>query len=367
MKKEVISDKQGISLMILFIIGTSIIYASGIKAKQDMWIAIILSLLTAFPLAMMCARLHYIFPGKTLFDICELCFGRFIGKLITALYIWFIFHTGVSVILNLNIFITTVSLFNTPRIVPLTCIIMLCAWVAKEGIEVLGRWSSLFAIIFITFIISTALFLTPQMKINNILPVLNNGMKPVLNGAFGTYCFPFTQIVVFLAAFSNFESKKSPFKIYFKSLLIGGIFILLLSLMNILILGIDTASRVYYPSYESALRVDIGELLQRVEIIISAGFVIGAFVKGSIYLLATCKGISKLFNCRDYRFIVIPVALLMISFSTYSYNSIMDYFYWILEEWTLYYALPFQMIVPVIIWIFAEIKSKRLLSNSNGT
>ncbi|WBW99145.1 GerAB/ArcD/ProY family transporter [Oceanirhabdus sp. W0125-5] len=367
MKKEVISDRQGISLMVLFIIGTSIIYASGIKAKQDMWIAIILSLIAAFPLAMMYVRLHSLFPGKTLFDICELCFGKFTGKIITVLYVWFIFHTGVSVILNLNVFITTVSLFNTPPIVPLTCILLLCAWSVKEGIEVLGRWSSLFVIVLVTFIISTALFLVPQIKINNILPILNNGMNPVLKGAFGTYAFPFTQIIVFTVAFSNFETKKSPFNIYYKSMLIGGFLILLISLMNIMVLGIDAASRVYYPSHASALRVDIGELIQRVEIIISAGFVIGAFVKGSIYLLATCKGISKLFDCRDYRFIVIPVALLMISLSNYTYYGIMDYFYWILELWTVYYALPFQMVAPVIIWIFAEIKHKRLITNSNVT
>jgi len=367
MKKEVISDKQGISLMILFIIGTSIIYASGIKAKQDMWLAIILSLLAALPLAIILARLHYIFPGKNLFGICELCFGRFIGKVITALYIWFIFHTGVSVIMNLNIFITTVSLTNTPKIIPLICICMLCCWISKEGIEVLGRWSSFFVLVSIAFVLTTLLFLIPQMNINNILPILNNGIKPVLEGSFGTYAFPFTQIVVFTIAFSGFETKKSPYKIYIKSLLIGGIFILLISFMNILVLGIDTTSRVYYPSHESALRVDIGELLQRVEIIISGGFVIGAFAKGSVYLISACKGIASLFNCKDFRFIVIPMALLMISFSSYTYNSVMDYFSWILELWTVFYALPFQMIMPVIIWIFAEIKSRQLISNSNNT
>ncbi len=365
MNKEVISDKQGTSLMILFIIGTSIIYASGIKAKQDMWIAIILSLLAALPLAIMCARLHYLFPGKQLFDICELCFGRFIGKVITALYIWFIFHTGVSVILNLNIFITTVSLLNTPRIIPLTCILILCAWVVKEGIEVLGRWSSLFVVVSIVFVFTTILLLIPQMSVKNILPILNNGIAPVLKGALGTYAFPFTQIVLFTIAFSNFESKKSPYKIYIKSLLIGGIFILLISLTNIFVLGIDAASRVYYPSYSSSLRVDIGELIQRVEIIISGGFVIGAFAKGSVYLLSACKAIACLFDCKDYRFIVIPVALLMISFSSYTYSNIMEYFYWILELWTVYYALPFQIITPIIIWIFAEIKSRKLINNSN--
>jgi len=363
MNKEVISDKQGISLMSLFILGTSIISASGSKINQDMWISIILSLLATFPLAMIFARLHYIFPGKTLFDICELCFGRFIGKIITALYILFIFNNGASITLNLNNFITIVSLSKTPSIVPLTCILILCSWAVKEGMEVVGRWSSLFVIISIIFIIFTVVCLIPQIKINNLLPILNNGMKPVLTGALISFAFPFTQIVVFTVVFSNFETKKSPFKIYFKSLLIGGFFILLISSLNTMVLGIDTASRVYYPSHESALRVSIVGLIQRVEIVISTAFVIGAVLKGIIYLLAICKAISNLFDCEDYRFIVIPVALLMISFSSYTYNSVMDHFEKILELWIVYYALLFHVIAPVIIWILAEIKYRSLISN----
>ncbi|WP_432403013.1 GerAB/ArcD/ProY family transporter [Wukongibacter sp. M2B1] len=72
MNKETISDKQGKALVILFIIGISIIYESGIKAKKDICIAITSSLILAFLLATMYARITYIFSNKSLFDICEI-------------------------------------------------------------------------------------------------------------------------------------------------------------------------------------------------------------------------------------------------------------------------------------------------------
>lgn len=61
MNKEVISDKQGIPLIIMFIVGSSSIFIMGLEAKQDLWIAIILSFLMALPTTLICARLYSIF------------------------------------------------------------------------------------------------------------------------------------------------------------------------------------------------------------------------------------------------------------------------------------------------------------------
>lgn len=356
MNREVISDKQGIALMILFIIGTAIITVSATQAKRDMWIAIILSLLVALFIALVFVRIHYTFPGKNLFDICEICFGKFIGKGIVILFTWFIFHTGVLVLMNLNLFINTVSLSDTPQIVTMISITLLCSWIVKKGIEVMGRWAKFFLIIFIGLIVITIVLLIPTMNINNIKPVLNEGIKPILIGAFGTFGFPFTQIMVFTMAFFGFQTKKSPYKIYIKGLLIGGIAILLISLTNLLVLGKNYTFTVYYPSHTSAARIVVGKIMERVEIIISTGFVLGAFIKGSIYLLAASKGITKIFGCSDYRFIVIPISLLMINLSHFLHDSLMDYFYFVLRIW-IYYALPFQVLLPIIIWIIAEIKN----------
>ncbi|WP_432666327.1 endospore germination permease [Wukongibacter baidiensis] len=362
MNKETISDEQGIALMILFIIGTSIIYASGINAKKDIWIAIILSLLIAFPIALMYARILYIFVDKDLFKICEICFGKIIGKGIIIVYTWFFFHTGVLVLMNLNLFLGTVSLVDTPKIITMICIVILCTWIVKEGVEVLGRWSNFFKRAFIALIIGTIVFLIPEMDINNIRPVFYEGIEPVIDGAFGTFAFPFTQIVVFAIVLKNFKTKRSPYRIYIRGLLIGGILILAISLMNLLVLGIDHAASVYYPSHKSATRIEIGTVIHRIEILITAGFIIGAFVKGSIYLLAACKGVTKVVGCRDYRYIVIPISLLMINLSYFINEGLIDYFEGILEVWT-YYAMPFQVFLPIIIWIISEIKKKKYQLN----
>ena len=360
MNKEVISDKQGIALIVLFIIGSSSVFAMGLEAKKDLWIATILAIFMALPMAFIYARLHYAFPNKDLLDVIEICFGKFIGKVVIIILTCFFFYWTADVLVNYGNFISTVSLFETPQIVPMIILIILCAWGIKEGIEVMGRWSEFILLINITIIFVTIVFLTPNMDTNRIRPVLNEGMKPILLGAFDSFSFPFGQIFAFALVFSSFKSKKSPYRVYFIGLLIGGFLLLLSSLTNILVLGANAAESIHYPTYATVGRMNIGDVLQRLEVIIATIFVFGGFIKIGILLQCTCKGINKICKFEDYRFIITPITLLVTNLSFFQYNGPLHYNRFQVNTW-LYFTFPFQVILPIIIWITAEIKRKYFL------
>lgn len=363
MNKEVISDKQGIALIVLFIVGSSSIFAQGLEAKKDLWLAFILGIIMVLPMVIIYARLHYIFPGKDLFDILEICFGKFIGKVMIILYVWFVYYFASDILFTYGQFVRVVCFDETPQIVLILFLGTICILGIKEGIEVLGRFSKLFFNIPIITLFIIIILLIPDMNINNLRPVLVEGIKPVLEGAFSVFTFPFVQIVVFTMAFSNFKRKKSPYKVYIIGLLIGGIYLLVLSLTNILVIGVNTATNVYYPSYATISRIDIAGTIQRIEIVIAITFCLGGFIKISLLLLCVCKGVTKIFGFKDYRFIIMPISLLVLNLSYFQYESVMYYFEWSKDVWP-YYHFPFQVILPIVIWIIAEIKKKRLVNNS---
>ncbi|MFZ5968311.1 MAG: GerAB/ArcD/ProY family transporter [Bacillota bacterium] len=358
MNKESISDRQGIILVTMFIIGTSIIISTGIGAKKDLWLANILAVLMALPMILIYARLHYIFPEKDMFQIIEVCFGSFIGKGIELLYIWFAFHIGALILINLGWFINTISLPETPKTISMIFILMLGIWGAKEGIEVLGRWAASMIFVIMSFLLITRLLLIPEMNILNIRPVLAEGLKPVMKGAFETFTFPLTETVIFTMVFSRFREKRSPYKIYMFGFLIGGITILLVSVTNILVIGVDNALSMYFPSYRVVSRLNIGDIISRIEIVPSAVFLMGSFIKLSICMLAVSKGISSVWNLADYRFIITPAALLMLNLSLSIYDSLMEMIEFI--GVSPYYKLPFEVILPIVILLFAEKKKNRV-------
>lgn len=354
-----ISDKQATYLVILFIVGTSVIQATALDAKQDFWLAIILAIVLALPILFIYSRLHVLFPGKDLLDIVEISFGKFIGKVFVIIFAAYILESTSEVLRNFSEFVNISSFPETPKIIPPIVMMATCTWAAKEGIEVIGRWAEPFFLVIISSTIASFLLLITDMDINNLKPVLSSGMEPIMMGTSLALLFPFTQTLAFTMAFSDFQRKKSPYKVYLSGLVIGGGFIILISSISILVLGVSEAQTVYHPSFIAAKRINIGKHIQRLEIINASMFSLGAFIKISIYLLASSKGIAKVFNVSDYRFIVVPSALLILNLSHIIVENIMEFWEWTDYAWK-YYGFLFQVILPVSVWIAAEIKHKQM-------
>lgn len=363
LNKEVISDIQGICLIILFISGSSLALPTGSAAGSDLWLAILTALLLAIPLYMVYARLLSLYPGKDIFDILEDVFGQFFGKVLGLIFIWFTFHLAVLILRDQGEFLITLSLPETPLIIPIIVVTFLCIWAVKSGIETIGRWAKLFVVLNAPIPTIVILLLIPQMEITNIMPMLYDGMKPFLQGTLDALVFPFGDAVVFTMVFFALRSKTSTKSVFIKGLILGGILIAGVSLAEILVLGEDLYLSTYYPNHNVASKVSVGDLLQRLEVITVVATLTSFFLKLSVCLLAISNGVSKILGFKDYRLFVVPIALLMCNFSYFIFDSTIHKFRW-LSEMTTYYFFPYQIILPIIILIFAEIKKRKRVSNN---
>jgi spore germination protein KB len=356
MNKEIISDNQGTTMTILFIFGSTLVMGTGGSAKTDRWLAIILAILLSIPVVLMYGRILHTYPERDLYDILQLVFGKITGKLLCLIFVWFSFYLGALVLRNFGEFMSTVGLPETPEIVPITIFSLTCALGVKKGIETIGKCSSYFIIIVISLLVIFTLFTIPNMKFENLLPIADNGIKPILQGAFEAFTFPFGELVVLLSVFGSLSTPKSAGKVYLKALLIGGLFVASTGMRNTMVMG-DALANVYFPSYTVISRVNIGNFLQRLEISVIIVFILSGYIKISICMLSAAKGLGKLFGFKDYRFLVLPAALLMVNTANLLFESTMEMFEWAQAIWP-YYAFPFQVIIPFIIFIAVELKSK---------
>jgi spore germination protein KB len=357
MSDEVISSSQKKACIVMFLFGSTLVLGTGAGAKKDVWLAVLIAIIVAVPVNWIYAKIHSSYMDKDLFDIYEIVFGKYIGKILSIIYIWFAFQLGGLVIINFDNFITTIGPNETPTIVWSIIITGLSCYAAKLGIEVLGRWSGFFLKMLLLLIAITFTLSTSKFQFNNVRPILYEGVQPVMKGAFSSLTFPFAEVVIFLMVLSGFKEKNEPIKVYLSALALGGFCIFILGARNILVLGEAALSRSYFPSYLAVSRINIGEFLQRLEIAVSVSFLSTGFVKISVCLLAASKGISKLFNLQDYRFIVIPVGIAMINFASSQYESVMEARRWAFEVWP-YYAFPFQVVIPLLTLIAIKLRKK---------
>lgn len=360
MQKEIITNSQALSILIFFIMGSTLILGAGGQALNDSWISIILAIVMAIPIVLVYARILNIYPGKDIYEILESIYGKTIGKLIILLYTWYAFHLGDLVIINIGEFVNTVAMPETPMIVPILFIGLLSIWGAKAGIEVLGRSAKLFIFFIFAILFIVQLLALPQVNFSYIKPILYNGFGPIFKGAFATFAYPFAEVVLFTAVFNSLKNSKSVYKVYISGLLIAGVTILIIGLRNLLTLGPNYLSHIYFPSYMAVSRIDVGNFIQRIEVTVSLTFMISGFIKISICLIAACKGIEKLFGLKNYRSVAVQVGLLMTFFAYIVYDSIMEMQDWAFNIYGIY-AFPFQVILPVITLLIAEFKRRKQL------
>ncbi|MCM8709511.1 endospore germination permease [Clostridium sp. SYSU_GA19001] len=367
MNKEVISNKQGMVLLILFIQGSTVVVGTGGEAKKDVWLAIIIGMILSFPMLFIYAKLISMFPGKDIFDISVLVLGKLFGTVANILFIWFAIHVGSLALNNFADFVNNIGLPRTPREVMMACIMFLCIWGVKEGIEVLGRWAE-FLFNFLNIMLFLTITLSIQnININKILPIMENGVKPLITGAFSAFSFPFAETVIFTMIFSSLKDKKAVFKTYMMGVIITGLMIFTLAIRNVMVLGEYVISISFYAGYITVSLINIANFLQRLESVVSIAFLITCTIKISICLFGASKGVSKLFNFKDYRFIVVPIALIIYNLGFLVVDDIME-----LKKWSSqiapYYKIPFEIILPVIIFIAAKIKYKKInIYNSQST
>ncbi|HEX2927122.1 MAG TPA: endospore germination permease [Ruminiclostridium sp.] len=357
MDKEVISTKQAIFTFILFNIGSFIIFGSGSDVKQDVWISILLGLIMSLPMLFIYSRILMLYPGKDLYDIILYVFGKILGRFICLVFLWYSFHLGTLVIRNFSGFVNVVSFPETPPFIFIILITLLAIWIVKAGIEVLGRWSAFIFPITISIITLTIMLSMSNAHFLNLKPLLYNGLKPVFKTAFSIYSFPFAESVILTMVFNTVKEHKKIFKVFLVGNSIGCLTMTVSALRNILVLGPELTTNFFFPSYIAVRTVNIGDFVQRFEIVVAIVFIFGGFIKISVCLLAATKGLAKLFSVSDYRQLTVPVGFLMVNFANIIYESDMEMFYWATKIYQ-FYAIPFQLVFPVIILIAAKIKQK---------
>ena len=114
MEKEVLSQKQVIIIMSAFIVGSSAIIGTGLSAKQDFWIAYLISLAIAAIIIPIYARISKLYPQEEFSTILNTLFGKVGGRIIILLYSWYAFHLMSLVLRNFSEFVSIVSLNQAP-------------------------------------------------------------------------------------------------------------------------------------------------------------------------------------------------------------------------------------------------------------
>ncbi|GAB6136906.1 GerAB/ArcD/ProY family transporter [Halanaerobaculum tunisiense] len=336
-----------------FIFGTSVVINVLGSAQQDAWLAYLIAWSGSFILMGLYIIIANLNPDKTLIEILQVTFGKYLGSIVAILYIWYFTHLAAINLRNIGEYSTAIVYPETPLIFVITALALLIAYATKNGLEVIARISELFVPISILLSILVLFLLIPLYDINNLLPFLEYGWIPILKTSFSVLTFPFGELVVFLMIFPFSNKKDNLLKTTYLSITTIGFILLLLIIAEIMALGADMFARATFPP---AIFTKVVPYLD-IDSIINVVLLIGGAIKIIICLYGAVMGVTQLINLHDYKPYVLPMLTIVITTAIWIYDNVFVMFKWSRDIYP-YYALPFQIIIPILILIISGVKKR---------
>lgn len=357
MNKREITASQAVATISLFLAGSSLISGGISVAKQDSWISIIFSIILIVPMIWVYSEILSFSSKRDFYDAAVFAFGKVLAKIVCILYAVYALYVGALVIRIFSEFIHIVNMLETPVIAIISAMMLACIYLSTKRLYVLGRVAKFAFPFLMVALIITIVFSIKDMDLTNLLPVLHNNTKPVLENTFILFTLPFGETVICMPIFAGVEHDEKIFPIFFKSCLLGCTVILLANLRNTLVLGY-TASLFDFPSYESVSVISIGDFFTRIEVFIGINLLLAGFIKVCVSIYSSCFYIAKAFGYDDYAKLSAPCGLIMILLAVMAHSNSSEMFSWL--KYHPFYCIPFQIIIPLALFTAGKIKKQKL-------
>ncbi len=348
---------QAISLILMFNFGSSVVLGVSTGAGQDSWISLLLSTVYAIPVVLIYGRIASLNRGQSLYGAAVKRLGKVFGKLFTALMVWYALHLSALVLRNFSEFIQITALLETPQLPVAAIMVLTVAMLVKGGGKAIGKWAVATLPIVLGIVVLTVVLSINVMHPEYFLPVLDHSFSEIARDAYMILSYPFAETVLFLSMADMVSPRDSVIKISLEAVLFSAFLLLIIITRNMMVLGPEMISVEYFPSYSTARIINLGDFLSRIEGSISVNFMLAGVSKLAVCLIAASRGMASLFNIDNWRRLVVPMALMALMLSTILYRNTMEMFSFV--KYYAYYAIPFQILLPLILWAFSEIGERR--------
>lgn len=232
----------------------------------------------------------------------------------------------------------------------------------RLGIEVISRAGEIFMPWIILLFVVLVLFLTPEIEMSKIQPILGQGFSPLLQALFPLIGL-ILEISVFLMIIPFVNNPKKTLKPFIHGSISGGIALFLFVLLSILVLGAELTARQVYPSYVLAKKISVADILERLETFMAAMWFLTIYFKLTICFYASTLGFGQILNLKEYRSLTWPLGMILIVLSIEMIPNRLYFNQIALNVWP-YYSITVCLVIPIILLLLGILHKKRQQSSS---
>jgi spore germination protein KB len=356
-KGKISSFQMGI-IMYPTIQATAILLVPAItaaEAKRDFWLSPVWASLIGFFTVYIAYLLNKRYPDKTLIEYGESILGRFLGKVLGLVYLLFYLHVVGIVIREYGEYVVG-SFFNrTPMTVIMGTMLLVCAFNVRGGLEVIGRSAQMFVPIVMFLFVWIVILLIPDLDPKNMLPFMEHGPGPSLMGSLVPQGL-FSEFILISFMLPYVSDKEKGMKWGMISVFTVMLTLLITNIASLFLFG-DTAETYTYPVMVAARYISIADFFEHLEAAVMAIWVVGTFIKISLFYYVITLGTAQWLKLSSYRQLTFPIGFLLLIISLWVTPNLQDLVHFI-STITPFYFISVQTVIPSLLLIIAYIRIK---------
>ncbi len=368
MSETKITSRQIISLTAGVTTGGSVLVIGALiasVAKQDAWIGSLLTILFGIPVIWIYLFLGRRFPRMNLVGMSRELLGKWFGTIVAGSFLFLLLQMSYHIPWYMGDFMTSRIIPETPHYVIKALYIAAMSIAILYGLEALARASEIFIMIASVLFVFVMVMVAPNAKIENLQPVLENGLIPVLKSSAILSCFlSFMTISMLMIYPAHLDDSKEGGKSFLKGYFLGGGITCISILMSVLALGWAITANSRFPVFRLANLINVGIVFSRIEIIVFVIWVLTQFILSTVFFYGFIIGFSQLLKLKDHKRIVLPLALILLTMSEVVFPDVAYQEHWIVYTWVPY-IFTHGFVLPVFLLVVYWVK-KRVLKMDIG-
>ncbi|MGO4886427.1 GerAB/ArcD/ProY family transporter [Anaerobacillus sp. MEB173] len=295
----------------------------------DGWIAILIGGAIIMTLVYFYTKLQRYFPGQSLFQyIAQGPLGNVITYLLTLLLVIY-FMLIVAYVLRIVTVVTKMYLLNqTPAEVITLIFILLITYAVKKQTQGIVHLNLLFVPIILVLLFLLTTFSLPEVKIENLRPVLAEGIHPILTGVKEAI---FSVLGIEILFFFMSSMKAKDIKALPLNLSIGVVLLtyIAVTVMSYTVFSFEITKYIMFPTIEIAKQVEIpGGFLERLDSLMLTIWLLAVFNTLSIYHFLAVETIKKYIFKRLSINTIVTILAFLIFILTFLPESAIELFEW---------------------------------------
>ncbi len=249
--------------------------------------------------------------------------GAIPGKLLLLFYLFLFLHiTSTDLRLYAGV-IKTGFLTRTPLVVIAGIMMLAAVAVVYAGLEPLGRCADVIFPVFVLLLVAGLLFPLARADFQNLQPVLARGWSPVIMGSIVPIMITVQYLHMSIIVPLVVEPRKT-LRVALWSFVFSTVVLVLYSILVVSILGAEEGARASFPAFRMLRAVRFSRFWERVEAVNIFGWGMGVFITVALGLYFSAWVISRLLGLKDYRPLLSPLAVIIVTLSIQQYASVFE-------------------------------------------